>query len=70
MNKCDGCKHKDNCICVPYGCECFELDLEEHDKQIKAAVIDECIRTINDLNIEYAYPHTICNILEQLKENK
>ena len=36
-------------------------------RQGYAKAIDECIKTINDLNIEYAYPHTICNILEQLK---
>lgn len=41
MNRCDECKHKDGCVCVPYGCECFELDLEEHDKQIRAEAIDE-----------------------------
>lgn len=34
----------------------------------RAKTIDECIKAINDLNIEYAYPHTICNILEMLKE--
>ena len=34
MNRCDECKHKDSCICIPYGCECFELDLEEHDSNL------------------------------------
>ena len=42
MNRCDECKHKASCVCVPYGCESFEIDLSEHDKQIRAEVIDEC----------------------------
>lgn len=29
MNRCDECKHQNSCVCVPYGCECFELT--EHD---------------------------------------
>lgn len=37
-------------------------------EQIRADAIDECIKAINDLNFEYAYPHTVCNILEMLKE--
>ncbi|MBQ0112436.1 MAG: hypothetical protein KBT03_04820 [Bacteroidales bacterium] len=47
MFRCDGCKHKDSCVSIPYGCECFELDLEEHDKHIRAKAIDECIDVID-----------------------
>lgn len=46
----------------------YMLLTEEQVAEIKADAIEECIKTINALNIEYAYPHTICNILEQLKE--
>lgn len=43
MNRCDKCMHRDNCICVPYGCEAFEFDLSEHDKQIRADAINEFV---------------------------
>lgn len=33
MNRCDVCKNIDRCVCVPYGCECFEIDLEKHDTE-------------------------------------
>lgn len=39
-----------------------EIRAEERTK-----AIDECIAEINRLNLEIAYPHTICNILEMLK---
>lgn len=41
MIRCDGCKHTDICVCAPRGCEYFELDLEEHDKQIRVDAIRE-----------------------------
>lgn len=67
MTRCDECKHIDNCVCVPCGCGCFELDLEKHDKQIRADAIDECIKTI----IDYCggLPNGMyVNALEHLKE--
>lgn len=48
----------------------------EYEKQIRADAIDECIAEINkQFKDGYGfgvtvYPHTICNILEQLKEKK
>ena len=53
---CDECKEELNKM------------LNEYDAKVRADAIDECIKAINDLNIEYAYSHTICNILEMLKE--
>lgn len=50
--------------------ECANRLLTEYEQKIRADAIDECIAEINKLNIEIAYPHTICNILEQLKEQK
>lgn len=43
MNRCNVCEQndKDSCVCVPYGCECFKIDLEEHDKHIRKKAIDE-----------------------------
>ena len=48
--------------------ECANRLLTEYEQNIRADAIEECIAEINKLNIEIAYPHTICNILEQLKE--
>lgn len=79
MNRCDECKHKDNCACIPYGCECFELDLEEHDKQIKAEVIDEQEDIRAEILCEICKRYHIAlidmnmlvdDVLEQLKEQK
>lgn len=50
--------------------------LEEHDAKVRADAIDECIAEINkQFKDGYGfgvtvYPHTICNILEMLKEKK
>lgn len=46
MFRCDVCKHRQDCICGPYGCECFETDIEEHDKQIRAEIIDELTQKV------------------------
>lgn len=76
MNRCDECKHKDGCVCVPYGCECFELDLEEHDAQIRADAIEEVKESINEhlFNSPMMNPimtrNEILLFLEQLKEQK
>lgn len=75
MNKCDGCKHKDNCICVPYGCECFEIDIEEHDKQIRTEVIEEAIHKLDNCAAIYHEDyidgiHFAIGVLEVLKENR
>lgn len=64
MNRCDECKHKDNCVCIPYGCECFELDLEEHDKQVRAEVLDELFNT------EIRSEMTLKEIYEEVPINK
>lgn len=47
-----------------------EKQVEDIRADERVDTIDECIQAINDLHIEYAYPHTICNILEHLKEQK
>ena len=61
--ECEKCKVNKYCgTCIT--CE----QVKEMYQQGRTNAIDECIKTINALNIEYAYPHTICNILEQLKE--
>lgn len=52
MDRCDICKHKDSCVCVPYGCECFEIDLSEHDKQIRAEVIEEVNIILKNMYLE------------------
>ena len=49
-----------------YDYELVDIVAEAEERGYNKA-IDECIKAINALNIEYAYPHTICNILEQLK---
>ena len=64
MNRCDACKHKDSCVCVPYGCECFELDLEEHDKQIRTDAFADCVLE----NGEYCWQE--CCATEHCKECK
>ena len=53
MNRCDECKNKDSCVCVPYGCECFEIDLEKHDAKVRADAIDECITFIKEHSGEH-----------------
>lgn len=63
MNRCDECKHKDTCVCVPYGCECFELDLEEHDKLIRADAIEYLV---NNGYIKYGFSTEY--LIEQIKK--
>lgn len=69
----------DEYYCNDIHCESYDLycnnckneikkDIDELERLIRADAIDECIAEINRLNLEFAYPHTICNILEQLKE--
>lgn len=48
----------------------IKKDIDELENLIRADVIDECIAEINRLKMKIVYPHTICNILEQLKEKK
>lgn len=60
MNRCDECKHKDGCVCVPYGCECFEIDLEKHNAKVRESAIDECIKMVTD--------EKLCLELEKMKE--
>lgn len=77
MNRCDECKHRESCVCVPYGCESFEIDLSEHDKQIRAEFIDEftsnCIEEIEEIRAWYDKQYKeqegipciqICTVLE------
>ena len=40
MDKCQECTHRVDCTWNG-GCEAFELDLEEHDKQIRDNTINE-----------------------------
>ena len=72
MNRCNECKHKNSCVCVPYGCECFEFDLAEHDKQIRAEVIDERAGLLaficNKYNIPLLDMNCTVDEWEQLKE--
>lgn len=74
MIRCDECKYKGKCVCVPYGCECFELDLEEHDKQIRADAIDKFVdkfikRTQLRQMTKSECINTMYDLAEQLKEN-
>lgn len=34
MYRCDVCKHKDRCVGIPFGCECFGFDVEYDAKII------------------------------------
>ena len=45
-------------------------DFKKNINEVRADAIEECIAEINRLKMKIVYPHTICNILEQLKENK
>lgn len=70
MDRCDICKHQDGCVSVPYGCECFEIDLAKHDAQVRADVIEKIISECQRFRNQFKtfYYNDFIRIANKLKE--
>lgn len=74
MNRCDVCEHNDSCVCIPYGCENFELNLEKHDARIRADVINEALtlctysRQLNDEEYDKGFEDGVALVRRRLRQ--
>lgn len=58
MSRCDGCIFDDSLDCNDFDCEELETLIREHDKQIRADVMDETfISLLNMFRDGYDYPN-------------
>lgn len=67
MNRCDVCKYKDSCVCIPYGCECFAVDIVEWKKQIKIDTINMFVESMRKYWGGLRAMDEIERVAEQLK---